>query len=72
MGRRKKKPTAIAGGVRRHSARLLSEWLRLARGTPESTGRWLDRNVEVDESIAVLEEAARRSAVTRDRVRQPQ
>lgn len=44
----------IAGGVRRHSARLLYEWLRLARGGPEGR-RWLEELVEVDESVEILE-----------------
>ena len=47
----------IARGVRRHSARIFAEWVRLARGAdPDSgSGGWIEDLVEVDPSIAVLE-----------------
>ncbi|MFN0009203.1 MAG: lysophospholipid acyltransferase family protein [Planctomycetota bacterium] len=41
----------IARGVRHHSARIFSEWLKLARG---GDGAWIDRAVELDPSVAVL------------------
>lgn len=49
----------IARGVRRHSARLLAEWLRLARGDRAATSAWLEHNVDVAPSISILEELAR-------------
>lgn len=50
----------IASGVFRHSARLVSEWLRLARSTaPDAPdahrGAWIERAVRFDESIGILE-----------------
>lgn len=42
---------AIARGVRHHSARIFSEWLRLARG---GDGAWIDRAVALDPSITIL------------------
>ncbi|MCB9913838.1 MAG: hypothetical protein H6828_01665 [Planctomycetes bacterium] len=53
----------IAAGVRAHTARLAYEWLRLARGASEAG--WLAALVEVDPSIAILEEqlAAGRGAI---------
>lgn len=52
----------LAAGVRRHSARILYEWLRLARAGGTD---WVERMVEVDDSIAILEEevAAGRGAI---------
>ena len=44
----------IADGVRRHSARIFYEWLRLARGA-EAERSWLRSMVEVDPSISILE-----------------
>lgn len=49
----------IARGVRRHSARLGEEWLRLSRsgapGTPNAArGDWIDAAVELDGSIEIL------------------
>jgi KDO2-lipid IV(A) lauroyltransferase len=43
----------IARGVRLHAARLFAEWLKLARG---GDGAWIDRAVELDPSIAILEQ----------------
>jgi len=45
----------IAAGVRRHSARLLYEWLRLARGGAAER-RWLEERVEIDATIEILEQ----------------
>lgn len=61
----------IARGVRCHSARLLSEWIRLAHSRAHTTvrasrgelpqlarstsGEWIDRAVVLDASIAILE-----------------
>jgi KDO2-lipid IV(A) lauroyltransferase len=50
----------IARGVRLHSARIFSEWLRLARsgapGTPDAArGEWIERAVALDPSIRILE-----------------
>ncbi len=45
----------MARGVRRHSARLFREWMRLARGGTE----WVDEIVELDASVARLDELAR-------------
>lgn len=50
----------IATGVRKHSARLLAEWVRLARsggiGTPQAhRGAWIDDAVTLDASVARLE-----------------
>jgi len=49
----------IARGVRRHAARLCTEWLRLARsgapGSPQAArGDWIDDAVELDGSIEIL------------------
>jgi lauroyl/myristoyl acyltransferase len=44
--------SAIARGVRRHSARIFSEWLKLARG---GNGAWIDGAVALDPSIAILQ-----------------
>jgi KDO2-lipid IV(A) lauroyltransferase len=41
----------ISRGVRRHSARIFSEWLRLARG---GDGAWIDRAVALDPTIEIL------------------
>ena len=43
----------IARGVRGHSARILHEWLRLARGDAEA---WVARTVELDPSVERLTE----------------
>lgn len=50
----------IARGVRRHTARLAAEWLRLARGAPPegpgaARGRWIDETVRIDASVAILD-----------------
>jgi KDO2-lipid IV(A) lauroyltransferase len=47
----------IARGVRRHSARIFAEWVRLARGAPPDSarGRWVADLVDLDPSITVLE-----------------
>lgn len=50
----------IAAGVRRHAARQLAEWLRLARGAPPAgpaaaRGRWIEDAVAIDDSIEVLD-----------------
>lgn len=50
--------TAIARGVRGHAARQLAEWTRLARGRREAHA-FLDRTVEADASLALLEELYR-------------
>ena len=47
----------IARGVRRHAARQLEEWLRLAR-TDTGTGAWVDELVELDPSVARLDALA--------------
>ncbi len=54
----------IADGVRRHSARIFYEWLRLARGATAERS-WLESMVEVDSSISILEEelAKKRGAI---------
>jgi KDO2-lipid IV(A) lauroyltransferase len=41
----------ITRGVLRHSARIFSEWLKLARG---GDGAWIDSAVALDPSIAIL------------------
>jgi KDO2-lipid IV(A) lauroyltransferase len=48
----------IARGVRLHSARLFAEWVRLARGAPPDSlrGRWIEDQVEVDPSVAILDQ----------------
>jgi len=46
----------IAAGVRRHAARQFASWLRLA-ATDASTGGWIDELVELNPSIAHLDEA---------------
>jgi Kdo2-lipid IVA lauroyltransferase/acyltransferase len=46
----------IASGVRRHSARIFYEWLRLSRGS-ELEGAWLDSVVRTDSSLQILDEA---------------
>lgn len=51
---------AIARGVRRHAARQLAEWLRLASSSPPDgpdpdRGRWIEDQVELDPSVAVLD-----------------
>lgn len=53
----------IAAGVRRHSARIFYEWLRMARAGGDS--RWVEGMVELDDSIAILDEeiAAGRGAI---------
>jgi len=48
-----------------HSARLLTTWMRLARGAPPdgplaSRGTWIDEAVTIDPSIAILEEVLAR------------
>lgn len=53
--------TLIARGVRRHAARLAREWARLARGASsaaeaERNGRWIDATVELDPSVARIDE----------------
>lgn len=58
----------IARGVRRHAARQLAEWLRLAsaRRSPREAQRaaaWLERTVQCDSSVAILDEAARDGAL---------
>ncbi len=45
----------IARGVRRHAARQLYEWTRLAAG--QENRAWLSEVLVVDDSIAILEEA---------------
>lgn len=47
----------IARGVRLHAARQFSEWLRLSRtGSPQDPrSAWIDEQVELDPSIAILE-----------------
>ncbi len=47
----------IARDVRLHSARIFSEWVRLARGAPPGSprGRWIEDQVEVDPSVAILQ-----------------
>lgn len=52
----------IARGVRRHTARIVAEWIRLARGAPPEgpgaeRGRWIDEAVVLDPSIARLDAA---------------
>ncbi len=49
----------IASGVRKHSARIFYEWLRLYRGR-ELEASWIDSMVEVDDSIRILEEESAR------------
>lgn len=44
----------IAAGVRAHASRQFYEWLRMARGACERA--WMEDLVEVDDSIAILEE----------------
>ncbi|MFT5286333.1 MAG: KDO2-lipid IV(A) lauroyltransferase [Planctomycetota bacterium] len=44
----------IAAGVRAHSANLLYEWARLTPGPAQLD--WLNQNVEIDESVRILEE----------------
>jgi KDO2-lipid IV(A) lauroyltransferase len=56
----------IARGVRAHTARIVGEWLRLARAGEselrrERTRAWIERTVEVDESVARLVREAARS-----------
>ena len=51
---------SVARGVFRHSARLLAEWLRLARGAPPEgprarRGAWIEELVTIDDSIERLE-----------------
>lgn len=48
---------AIARGVRRHGARLVAQWLRLARaGDPnDPRSAWIDAEVELDASVARLD-----------------
>jgi len=48
----------IADGVRAHSARLLAEWTRLARGRAAARA-FLERHVETDASLARLDELRR-------------
>lgn len=52
----------IAQGVRRHSARLAEEWLRLASGgaRDEKKRRWILRTVQFDSSLGLLEEELER------------
>lgn len=52
----------IARGVFRHAARILREWLRLARGAPpdganRERGAWIEEAVELDPSVERLERA---------------
>ncbi|MFN0243978.1 MAG: lysophospholipid acyltransferase family protein [Planctomycetota bacterium] len=49
----------IARGVRVHSARIFADWIRLAASGPagSANGAWIERHVELDDSIAVLERA---------------
>ena len=51
----------IARGVRRHGARLVANWLRLARrGAPDDArSAWIDGEVALDPSIEHLERARR-------------
>jgi len=54
----------IARGVRHHAARLLFEWLRMARATAGESERrevadWIDGTVEMDSSVRTLDELAR-------------
>ena len=49
----------IARGVRRHTARLAEEWLRLAHSPPER-GAWIDAAVQLDDSIEHLHAARAR------------
>ena len=48
----------IAGGVRRHAARQLAEWVRLARGAPPEgpAGAWVEERVALDGSVAALDD----------------
>jgi Kdo2-lipid IVA lauroyltransferase/acyltransferase len=55
---------AIAAGVRRHTARIVHEWLFLARAARSEREReriaaWVDRTVALDDSVARLEALAR-------------
>jgi Kdo2-lipid IVA lauroyltransferase/acyltransferase len=55
----------LARAVRRFAARQLAEWIRLARGAPPegpraARGRWIEELVELDPSIAILDEALAR------------
>jgi KDO2-lipid IV(A) lauroyltransferase len=52
----------IARGVRRHCARQFAEWVHLARGAPPDSerGRWIEDLVELDATVAVLDEELRR------------
>jgi len=50
----------IAVGVRRHSARLFADWLRLARSGAPGTrdahrGKWIESAVRLDDSVKILE-----------------
>lgn len=52
----------IARGVRRHTARIVAEWIRLARGAPPEgpgaeRGCWIDEVVELDPTIERLDAA---------------
>lgn len=49
----------IARGVRVHSARIFADWIRLAASGPagSASGAWIEAQVELDDSIAVLERA---------------
>lgn len=54
----------VARGVRRHTARLVHEWLWMARASRspldrERVERWIDRTVAFDPSVDALERAAR-------------
>jgi Kdo2-lipid IVA lauroyltransferase/acyltransferase len=49
----------IAAGVRKHSARIFYEWLRLSRGGDREAS-WLDSMVECDDSIELLEAEVRK------------
>jgi KDO2-lipid IV(A) lauroyltransferase len=44
----------IARGVRRHAARILAEWLRLAASDARAGGAWIDELVELDPSAERL------------------
>ncbi|HVS10146.1 MAG TPA: hypothetical protein VMS76_09770 [Planctomycetota bacterium] len=54
----------IARGARHHAARLVYEWLRMARASAgerelREVAGWIDRTVELDGSVELLDEAAR-------------
>jgi len=51
--------TALARATLRHSARLLAEWARLARGARGPHGAWIDERVCIDPSVAHLDEVLR-------------